>query len=50
MEAIEIIELISHGEDSRTQFKRDITNPDSLAADLVVVLQQQGWLHRRWGR
>jgi len=42
MEAIEIIELISRGEDSRTQFKRDVTNPESLAGDLVAFSNSKG--------
>ena len=36
MEAIELIEAIGRGEDSRHQFKQNITNPESLAGDLVA--------------
>lgn len=44
MEAIEPIELIGHGEDSRTQFKqsRDITNAQSLAGELVAFSNSKG--------
>ena len=38
MEAIELIELIRCGEDSRTQFKesQDVTNARSLAGEMVA--------------
>lgn len=44
MEAIELIELISRGEDSKTQFKRsqDITNSKSLAGELVAFANHKG--------
>ncbi len=42
MEAIELIELISRGEDSRTQFKQTVTNPESVAADLVAFSNSNG--------
>lgn len=42
MEAIELIELISRGEDSRTQFKQTVTNPESVAADLVAFSNSKG--------
>jgi len=42
MEAIELIELIGRGEDSRTQFKQTITNPESLAGDLVAFSNSKG--------
>jgi ATP-dependent DNA helicase RecG len=42
MEAIELIELIGHGEDSRSQFKQTITNPESLAGDLVAFSNSKG--------
>lgn len=42
MEAIELIELISRGEDSRTQFKRTITNAESLAGDIVAFSNSKG--------
>ena len=42
MEAIELIELISRGEDSRTQFKQsqDVTNAKSLAGEMVAFCKQ----------
>ena len=42
MEAIEIIELIGRGEDSRTQFKQTITSPESVAGDLVAFSNSKG--------
>lgn len=44
MEAIELIELISRGEDSRTQFKRsqDVTNAKSLAGEIVAFANSKG--------
>jgi len=42
MEAIELIELIGRGEDSRTQFKQNITNAESLAGDLVAFSNSKG--------
>lgn len=42
MEAIELIELIGRGEDSRTQFKQTVTNPDSVAGDLVAFSNSMG--------
>ena len=42
MEAIELIELIGRGEDTRTQFKRDLTSPESLAGDLVAFSNARG--------
>ncbi len=44
MEAIELIELISRGEDSRTQFKRsqDVTNAKSLAGEIVAFANGKG--------
>lgn len=42
MQAIELIELIGRGEDSRTQFKQTITNPESLAGDLVAFSNSKG--------
>ena len=44
MEAIELIELIGRGEDSRTQFKQNITNPESVAGDLVAFSNSKGGL------
>jgi ATP-dependent DNA helicase RecG len=42
MEAIELIALIGRGEDSRTQFKQTITNPESVAGDLVAFSNSMG--------
>jgi len=42
MEAIELIELIGRGEDSRTQLKQTITNPESLAGELVAFSNSKG--------
>ncbi len=42
MEAIELIELISRGEDSRTQLKLTVTNPESVAGDLVAFSNCKG--------
>ena len=42
MEAIELIELIGRGEDSRTQFKQNMTSPESLAGELVAFSNCKG--------
>ena len=44
MEAIELIELINLGEDTRTQFKRsqDVTNAKSLAGEMVAFANRKG--------
>ncbi|MBF8275378.1 MAG: putative transcriptional regulator [Candidatus Brocadiaceae bacterium] len=44
MEAIELIELISRGEDSRTQFKQgqDVTNTKSLAGEMAAFANSKG--------
>ncbi|MFZ2633944.1 MAG: RNA-binding domain-containing protein [Desulfosalsimonadaceae bacterium] len=44
MEAIELIELISRGEDTRTQFKRsqDVTNAKSLAGEMAAFANCKG--------
>jgi ATP-dependent DNA helicase RecG len=42
MEAIELIELIGRGEDSRTQFKQTVANTESLAGDLVAFSNSKG--------
>ena len=42
MEAIELIELVGRGEDSRTQFKRTVTNPESFAGDVVAFSNSKG--------
>jgi ATP-dependent DNA helicase RecG len=42
MEAIELLELIGRGEDSQTQLKQNINNPESLAGDLVAFSNSKG--------
>lgn len=42
METAELIEVISHGEDSRHQFKADFTNSDALAAEIVAFSNSAG--------
>ena len=44
MEAIELIELIQRGEDSRTQFKKgqDVANAKSLAGEMVAFANSNG--------
>ena len=44
MEALELIELISRGEDTRTQFKRrqNVTNAKSLAGEMVAFANRKG--------
>ena len=44
MEAIELIELISRSEDSRTQFKQsqDVSNAKSLAGEMVALANSKG--------
>ena len=42
MEAIELIELIGRGEDSKTQFKENIHNAESLAGELVAFSNTKG--------
>jgi len=37
-----LLKLISQGEDSLLQFKLDVTNPDSLAAELVAMSNGKG--------
>jgi len=42
METAELIEIISRGEDSRHQFKADVTNADALAAEMVAFSNSGG--------
>ena len=42
METIEILTILSQGEDSLNQFKKNITNADSLAAEIVAFSNGQG--------
>ena len=44
METLELIERISNGEDSYTQFKENITNNDKLAEELVAFSNSLGGL------
>jgi len=36
METIELLQIIARGEDSQNQFKKNINNPDSLAAEIIA--------------
>ena len=38
----ELMEIVGRGEDSRHQFKVDVTNPDSLASEVVAFLNANG--------
>jgi ATP-dependent DNA helicase RecG len=38
----DLIQILACGEDSRHQFKRDATNPDSFAAELVALANSGG--------
>jgi ATP-dependent DNA helicase RecG len=42
METIEILTILSQGEDSLNQFKKNITNADSLAAEIIAFSNGQG--------
>jgi len=42
METTELLEIIARGEDSRHQFKEDITNVNSLAAEIVAFANSGG--------
>lgn len=42
MEASELIEIINRGEDSAHQFKSNITNPESIAAEMVAFSNTKG--------
>jgi len=42
MEAKDLIDILKRGEDSRQQFKRNITNTDALAADMVAFSNGSG--------
>ncbi|MCB1777191.1 MAG: ATP-binding protein, partial [Candidatus Competibacteraceae bacterium] len=42
METTELIDVLSRGEDSRHQFKTDITNADALAAEIVAFSNAVG--------
>jgi predicted HTH transcriptional regulator len=38
----DLLQLLARGEDSRQQFKRDVTNADGLAAELVAFANSEG--------
>ena len=42
METTELIDILSRGEDSRHQFKADVTNADALAAEIVAFSNTAG--------
>ncbi len=42
METTELIDLLSRGEDSRQQFKADMTNADALAGEIVALSNTAG--------
>lgn len=42
METTELIDLLSRGEDSRHQFKSDVTNANALAAEMVAFSNSSG--------
>lgn len=42
MEVIELIDIIGRGEDSGHQFKKNITNPNSLASEMVAFSNSDG--------
>ena len=42
MDGTDIFQAVNQGEDSRNQFKRDIRNPDSLAAEMVAFSNTRG--------
>src|SRR5574344_1314684 len=42
MEAVEVLECIARGEDTRHQFKREMKNPESLASEFVAFSNSSG--------
>ena len=42
MEAVEVLSIISRGEDSKHQFKKEISNPEKLASELVAFSNTLG--------
>lgn len=42
METLELMQILSQGEDSRNQFKKNITNGDSLASEIVAFSNGKG--------
>ena len=47
MTELELQCILARGEDSRHQFKRDATNADSLAAELVALANSGGGMSPR---
>ena len=42
METTELLEIVARGEDSRHQFKEDVTNATALAAEIVALANSGG--------
>lgn len=42
MDALELLDIISNGETSKVQFKKEITNEDSIAAELIAFSNSKG--------
>jgi ATP-dependent DNA helicase RecG len=42
METVELLSILARGEDSRHQFKKNISNPDALAAEMVAFSNGAG--------
>jgi len=42
METVEILQILSQGEDSQNQFKKDLNNADALAAELIAFSNTLG--------
>lgn len=38
----ELLQILARGEDSRQQFKRDLSNPDAVAAELTALANSGG--------
>lgn len=42
METTELLEIIARGEDGKHQFKANVTNPNSLASEMVAFCNSGG--------
>ena len=42
MNAIELLDIISTGETSKVQFKREIDSDDSIAAEMIAMSNSKG--------
>ena len=42
METVEVLQILAQGEDSRNQFKKNVSNPDSLAQELIAFSNTLG--------